>query len=180
MIARLRGMVGTILLGALLVVWLVLFRPASLGGSSTWIVVRGSSMLPTYRTGDLVVVQAASQYLPGEAVAYRVAEGDIGAGHIVFHRLIGGSASEGFEVQGDNNDAPDPWHPLGSAIVGRAWFVIPGFGAVVAWIHQPIIASGIVSALVVAFVVARPPAKDGGEGSGPPSWRLFRRRRTPA
>jgi signal peptidase len=179
MIRRLRGLVAPIVLGGLLIVWFVLFRPASLGGSSTWVVVRGTSMLPNYQTGDLVIAQAASAYLPGDAVAYRVAEGEIGAGHIVFHRIIGGSASEGFDVQGDNNDAPDPWHPRGSAIVGRAWIVVPGFGAVIAWIHQPIIAAGIASALMVAFIVARPPAKHGGMGSGPASWRLLRRWRTP-
>lgn len=185
--SRLRGLATTLVLGGLIVAWFVLFRPASLGGSSTWIVVRGSSMLPNYETGDLVIVQAASEYAVGDAVAYRVAEGEIGAGHVVFHRLTGGSAEEGFDVQGDNNGAPDPWHPLGSAIVGRAWILVPRFGSVVAWIHQPIVAAGIASALMVAFIVARPPTNDGerrrgGERPpGPASWRrLARRPRTPA
>jgi signal peptidase I len=153
------SLLGSAVTVGLLAAWFVLFRPTSLGGEATWIVIRGSSMLPAYRSGDLVVVRAASDYAIGDTVAYRVAPGEIGAGHVVIHRLVGGDGEAGFDVQGDNNTAPDPWHPTRNDVVGRAWIVIPGLGRVVAWIRQPIVAAGLASAIVVVFVV--------GRGSGP-------------
>jgi signal peptidase I len=150
-----RALLGPALTIGALAVWLVLFRPVALGGSATWVVIRGSSMLPALQTGDLVVARAADDYAIGDIVAYRVRAGEIGAGHVVVHRLIGGGDA-GFEVRGDNNDAPDPWHPTRTDIVGRAWIVIPGLGRLIAWIVQPIVAAALGAALVVAFVVARP------------------------
>ena len=44
---------------AVLAIWMVLFRPQSLGGGAMYIVVRGNSMQPTYQTGDLVFVESA-------------------------------------------------------------------------------------------------------------------------
>lgn len=87
--------------------WFVALRPMSLGGPVDYLVIRGDSMLPTYETGDLVIVQSEPTYAVGEIVAYRVPAGELGAGRLVIHRLIG-VESGGFTVQGDNNPAPDP------------------------------------------------------------------------
>jgi len=151
-----RRLLGPTLAIGALAVWLVLFRPVALGGSATWVVIRGSSMLPALETGDLVVVRAADEYAIGDVVAYRVPDGEIGAGHVVVHRLIGGGGDVGFEVQGDNNDATDPWRPTRADIVGRTWIVIPALGRLVAWILQPAFAAALATAVVVALVVARP------------------------
>ena len=154
--ARLFAALSTLLTIALLVTWFLLFRPLALGGSATWIVIRGSSMQPVYHTGDLVIVQSASEYRIGDIAAYRVPGDDIGAGMVVIHRLTGGDAVNGFEVTGDNNDAVDPWKPTQADMVGRAWVAIPGLGRVIAWMHDPIVLGGIVSAIVVSYVIARP------------------------
>ncbi len=161
MIARLRSSVGTSLLLGLVLIWFLLLRPVSLGGSASWIVIRGSSMLPGLTSGDLVIVQRAGSYRIGDVVAYRVAAGDIGAGHVVIHRLIGGDGSTGWDVQGDNNDAPDPWRPTDHDIVGASWLVIPGAGQAIAWIHQPVILASLAAAFVVAFIVWRPAGDKG-------------------
>ena len=62
MIRRIRRLLGLGLLAAAVAVWVVALRPQALGGPALYIVVRGSSMLPTFETGDLVVLQSASSY----------------------------------------------------------------------------------------------------------------------
>src|SRR6266446_7947426 len=150
---RARRIVSLGLLAAAVAAWVVVLRPQALGGSALYIVVRGSSMLPTYENGDLVVVQSATVYGVDDIVAYRVPDGEIGAGHLVIHRISGGDGVMGFAVRGDNNSAVDPWSPKASDIAGRAWWVVPGLGRVVAFIHQPVIAAGLAAALMVTFLL---------------------------
>ena len=106
---------------AVLVFWAAVLRPQSLGGPALYTVIRGSSMLPTYDTGDLVLIESASEYAIGDVIAYRVPGGEIGEGHVIVHRIAGGNATSGFVVQGDNNNAPDPWSPHLADIAGKAW-----------------------------------------------------------
>ena len=123
-----RSILQAIVLCLVLGGWALVLRPQSLGGPVVYVIVRGSSMFPTYESGDLVIVAAAATYQPGDVVAYRVPAGDIGEGHLVIHRIAGGDASSGFILEGDNNDAPDPWMPRGSDIVGSARLTLPAIG----------------------------------------------------
>jgi len=143
-------------MAAVLAIWVLILRPQSLGGPAMYIVVRGSSMLPTYQNGDLVVMGPAPAYDVGDIVAYRVPSGDFGEGHVIVHRLTGGDGKDGFVVQGDNNNAPDPWSPRTADIAGKAGLVVPGLGRLIAYIHQPVIAGGLAAAIMVACIVARP------------------------
>ena len=93
-------------------------------------------MLPTYHTGDLVLVRSESSYHVGQVIAYRIPKGDTMAGAQVIHRIIGGNAAHGFVVQGDNRTAPDSWRPkprdIDGAALGRipyGVFVIPNLPA---------------------------------------------------
>jgi signal peptidase len=152
---------------AILAFWVVILRPQSLGGSAMYIVVRGTSMLPTYENGDLVIVQSAPSYVAGDSVAYRVPAGDIGEGHVIIHRITGGDGTDGFLLQGDNNDAVDPWTPRATDIVGKSWAVVPGVGRVIAMIHQPVIAGGLAAGVMVTLILAgqsRPPRATAGRG----------------
>jgi signal peptidase len=137
--------------------WFVFLRPASMGGSATWIIVRGDSMLPTYQTGDLIVFSAAPSYGVGDVVAYRVPAGQIGAGRVVMHRIVGGD-EHGFLLQGDNNPAPDPWQPAAGDVVGAVWLVGPQLGRPIALLHQPAVAAALAAAVMVAVVLSRRPA----------------------
>lgn len=146
--------------GGLLAGWAVLLRPESLGGTTAYLVVRGDSMLPTYETGDLVILRADRSYRAGEIVAYRVPAGELGAGHIVIHRIVGGDGSTGFQVEGDHNPAPDPWRPRTTDIVGAPWLVLPGAGRILATLHQPVVLGALAAALVVGWFVAGGPRRD--------------------
>ena len=135
-----------------IVLWVLVLRPAALGGPTSYIVIRGNSMLPTYASGDLVVVQRAATYHVGDVVAYRVPRGDLGAGLIVIHRMVG-IGSDGFTMRGDNNPSIDPWTPAASNVLGHAWFSVPGFGRVLAVIRNPVMLGALAASVAAAIVV---------------------------
>jgi signal peptidase I len=136
--------------------WMVLLRPQALGGPAAYLVVRGDSMLPTYESGDLLILHATSDYVFGDVIAYKVPKGEFGEGHLVLHRIVGGDQSSGFVLEGDNNPAPDPWQPKPVDVVGRPWVALPRVGAVIAWARQPIILGALAASMMVAFVISRP------------------------
>lgn len=145
------------LVAAVTVLWAVTLRPQVLGGPAMFVAVRGSSMLPTYEHGDLVVVQSAAGYAVGDVVAYRVPAGEVGAGRVVIHRIVAGDATAGFTLQGDNNSAPDPWRPRRADMVGLARWRLPNAGRLIALVQQPVILAGLAGAIAVTVFLARPP-----------------------
>jgi signal peptidase len=127
-------------------------------------------MLPTYQNGDLVIVVRQAAYEVGDAAAYRVPAGELGAGRIVVHRI---SSADGdrFVMLGDNNPAPDPVKPAFDDMAGRVMVELPGAGNLVAWLFSPLIAGGLASALVVMVAVARvfPPTRGDQAITGAPA-----------
>ena len=147
------GLAGWAVLIGIAATWFALLRPVVLGGSVTYVIVRGDSMLPLYQAGDLVVLRAATDYVVGDVVAYRVPAGDVGAGQIVIHRLVAGDGTT-FVARGDNTPAPDPWPAEREQIVGRAWLALPGAGRVLLTLATPMNAAALAAAIVVAFIIA--------------------------
>jgi signal peptidase len=143
--------------GVVAVAWFTLARPANLGGPATYLVVRGTSMLPTYATGDLIILRSQPVYRVGEIIGYRVPKGQLGAGLLVIHRIIGGDPAQGFVVKGDNNPAPDPWRPRPSEIAGTPWVMVPGVGQAIAAFRSPALLAGLSAAIVVTIVLMRSP-----------------------
>jgi signal peptidase len=157
--ARLRHYFSLGALAFVLVFWVLVLRPAALGGPVSYIIIRGSSMVPAYASGDLVIVRTAAEYRVGDVVAYRVPDGDVGAGLIVIHRIVA-VGQDGLTLRGDNNAAPDPWNPPEAAVIGEAWISVPGVGRVLGAIHQPIVLAALAASVVVAMIVAwRPRAR---------------------
>src|SRR5215475_5391785 len=127
--------------------------PQGLGGRAGWVMVSGTSMLPRLHTGDLVLVEHHSNYHVGEVVAYRVPQGQIGAGHVVIHRIIGGNGRSGWNVQGDNRTAPDLWHPTNHDVIGAKQLRIPHAWFVLRFLHAPLFL-GLLAAFAVFFWLA--------------------------
>jgi signal peptidase I len=151
---------GAIIVG-LVVGWALVLRPQWLGGPATYVLVRGDSMLPTYQNGDFLVLSPEATYGPGDIVAYKVPEGQVGAGHLIVHR-IRAITEQGFEIRGDNNSSADPWIVTPSDVVGRTVLQVPALGLVLAFLLQPVIAGGLAASGVVMYFVARSnPAKPG-------------------
>jgi signal peptidase len=127
--------------------------PQSFGGRAGWVLVSGTSMLPRLHTGDLVLVEHRSSYHVGEVVAYRVQKGQIGAGHVVIHRIIGGNGGTGWTMQGDNRTAPDLWHPTNHDVIGAKELRIPDAWFVLRILHMPVLL-GLFAGSAVFFLIA--------------------------
>ena len=126
-------------LGALVAAGLWFGLPQSLGGRADWVLVSGTSMLPRLHTGDLVLVEHQSSYHAGEVVAYRVPRGQVGAGSVVIHRIIGGNGTTGWRMKGDNRTAPDLWYPTNHDVIGSKLLRIPDAWFVLRVFHMPVL-----------------------------------------
>src|SRR5437660_3406765 len=127
--------------------------PQSVGGRADWVMVSGTSMLPRLHTGDLVLVEHQSSYHAGEVVAYRVPKGQVGAGHVVIHRIIGGNGTKGSTIKGDNRTAPDLWYPTNHDVIGAKSLRIPDAWFVLRVFHMPVLL-GLFAAFGVFFWIA--------------------------
>jgi signal peptidase len=133
--------------------WFLLLRPQTLGGPAGWILVAGDSMQPNIHPGSLVVVLRRAEYSVGDVIAYRVPEGDPGAGDNVIHRIIGGDGDAGFVVRGDHTSGPDIWRPRSSDVVGAAWLVVPDGALVMLFLRSPIAVASLAAGLAVYVIM---------------------------
>ncbi len=123
--------------------------PASVGGSSSWVVTEGISMEPRFHAGDLVLVRAQSDYKVGEIVAYHS-----NAFHtVVLHRIVGRAGSR-YIFKGDNNNFVDFEHPARSQLIGALWLHVPGLGGRLESIHSPLLIGGLFALATLLFAGA--------------------------
>jgi signal peptidase I len=164
--------VGGLLTAAVLLAvgaWLLVLRPEVLGGPAGYILVSGRSMEPSVHEGSLVLTLRRPEYLVGDVIAYRIPAGEPAAGLLVIHRIVGGSADEGFVVRGDNTGGSDIWRPTPDDILGRAQFVLPGAMPVLLFARSPIVAASVAAALAVYLVLGLwAPRSAGAVGSRAP------------
>lgn len=140
-------------LGAVLATFFWFALPQGLGGRAGWVLVSGTSMLPRFHTGDLVLVEHQSSYHVGEVVAYHIPKGQVGAGKVVIHRIVGGNGATGWHLQGDNRTAPDLWHPTNRDVIGAKQLRIPHAWFVLRIFHMPVLLA-LFAACGVFFCVA--------------------------
>ncbi len=132
---RLAGSAATL---AAVALWWLFLAPQFLGGSAAYVMVSGTSMEPTLRTGDFVIARRPDAYKLGDIVAYRLPKNEVGAGSIVIHRIVGGNAKSGFMIKGDNKKGRDIWRPTPKDLLGKAWVRVPRAGIVVQRLHAPV------------------------------------------
>jgi signal peptidase I len=149
--AFLGNVVFAIVFGFCAIVWLVALRPISLHGDADYVVVRGTSMLPKYQGGDLIITERKATYGVGDVIAYEIPSGEAGAGLTVIHRIVGGSASAGFVTRGDNNPAPDDWRPTLADVQGVPWLRIPRGGNVLFALKSPAMLASLAAAIAVTM-----------------------------
>jgi len=138
------------ILSVLLTWWL---WPNQLGGATTLIVVRGNSMLPNLRHGDLVVARTQDLYRPGDIIVFAA---DVGGqsshGPRIIHRIVSTGPGGYFVTQGDNRRAADTFTPSADDIIGQARWTIPRGGFVV-WVLSRWWSLAIVGGVLVAMHV---------------------------
>jgi signal peptidase len=143
------------LLGA---VWLLAFAvlavlvwPTTLGGATSVTIVAGSSMEPTYHTGDAVIVRRGDDPVVGDVIVYAVPAGEAGEGRNVIHRVVGGDADQGYVTRGDNRESDDPWHPRRDDVRGVVRVLVPQVGSLGLRLLSPPVL-GLVAAGLFAWV----------------------------
>jgi signal peptidase len=150
--------IGLALTGLAIVIWALWLRPEPLGGRAGYIIVSGRSMLPTLQGGDLVAVRRQSGYQTGDVVTYRIAAGEF-RGRRIIHRIMGGNATEGFVMRGDNKREDDLWHPRPSDIEGKLWFRLPAAGRAVAFARTPAVIAAVAAGFAFAFAFTWQPRR---------------------
>ncbi len=108
------------LVGVAILVW-NLIAPVQLGGRVSYVNVRGISMEPTLRTGDLLVMRRAEQYAVGQIVAFT---SDMNSA-VVVHRIVD-VLDDRYLLKGDNNAFLDRFTPTADEIIGAEVLTIPG------------------------------------------------------
>ena len=159
-----RRIAGWLLFAVVLAAWVAYLRPTGLGGHASYVTVSGESMEPTMYNGDFVITREQSDYEVGDVLVYRIEEGEVGAGGMVIHRIIGGSIEDGFVTQGDNRDKPDHWYPTEAEIVGKVWVEMPNVGEWLPYLRSPIVIAGF-AAVMAFFYVMSFNEKDAEEGT---------------
>jgi len=127
-----------------LVLVVLLFVPMSVGGAASYVRVRGSSMYPTLRSGDTVLLVRDDHYEVGDIVAYKSEQ--LG-GAVVIHRIISVEPDGTYVTQGDHNNFVDAYHPSGHDILGKRMARIPGGNAVITTLQGPTGAAILVGGL---------------------------------
>jgi signal peptidase I len=142
-----------------------LLAPGALGGSANYVIVDGSSMEPTLKEGDLVVVREQSRYENGDLIAFRVATDGPGRFAVVIHRVVrtvdpGEPSREArFVTQGDNNSYLDGFQPRERDIMGKRLVRVPGLGHLVTEARE----HPLPTAVAVAGAAALPAVSVGGK-----------------
>ncbi len=132
-----------ILAGLLAVIW-----PVRFGGSTSFMIVSGHSMEPTYHTGDLVITKARPAYRVGEIVVYEVPGDGAAAGREVVHRLYKVQPDGKFLAKGDNNRTADPWPITPRDIVGSKWVTLPKGGLILGFLRSILMLAVLFGVLV--------------------------------
>lgn len=132
----------TILGCALLVAGWMQLGPVGLGGRASYVVTDGTSMLPRFHTGGMVITRAEPAYHVGEVVAYHNKE----LKTVVMHRIVAIDGNR-YVFKGDNNDFRDDYHPTKSELVGKEWVYWPNGGRYLMLVRQPIVFAVILAGL---------------------------------
>jgi signal peptidase I len=144
------------------------------------VIVSGESMEPALEAGDLVVTVRKRGYDVGDVIAYRIPDGEPGAGVLVIHRIVGGSAGAGYITQGDNREGRDPWRPRPHDVVGTEAVSVPRVGLGLAHVRTPLglaVLAGVVTGLLVLGGSNTTGRSEHAGAKESPQARLRRRRR---
>src|SRR3546814_878908 len=142
-----------LLLVALLLGWWTYLRPPSLGGSTSFVMVAGESMEPTYHTGDLVIVRKRDRYQVGDVVAFKTAAKSDG-NLLVIHRVVDVLPDGRLRLQGDNNDFVDPWEPTVDQVAGGKLVELRGWGTALRTMAQsPLLLGAVFGGMVTTLVM---------------------------
>jgi signal peptidase len=145
---RVLALLGTIFIWFAVAVDAWYLWPANLGGSTSFVIVSGSSMEPTYLSGDLVIARKLEPSI-GDVIVY--APEGFGGAQIV-HRIIGGNGEDGWIMQGDNNTFIDPFEPKAAEVKGVVMVHYSSLGRLTALLLSPLVWASVLLLAIVMLV----------------------------
>jgi signal peptidase I len=107
----------------------IYFWPARFGGTTSAVLVRGTSMLPNYELNDIVFVREQDEYEIGDIVLFEVPDGEA-AGMQIIHRIIGTWEDGTWKTQGDNRQTADQFRLEDEHLLGSPVLHVPEAGRV--------------------------------------------------
>lgn len=120
------------------------------------VVVQGTSMIPTYFEGDLILVKGVADSNDIQLQDVIVFHSPYNWDTLIIHRVVEKiDTSEGtvLRTKGDNNPVRDPWQLQDEYVVGLVLQQIPYMGGVITAIRSPLGASIVFSLLILVIVV---------------------------
>lgn len=139
------------------VAW-VFVGPQQLGGPVAYVMVDGTSMVPTYNDGDLVLAKSKDVYAVGDVVTYVAATGS--QPFPVIHRIVKTKPDGSYVTRGDNRDDNDEFRVDDNNIVGASWLRIPHAGVVADFFRHPLGLGLLAAAIVFSLLTRRGPVDD--------------------
>jgi signal peptidase len=133
----------------LTLVIVVYLWPASLGGSTHFVVVQGHSMEPTFHLGDVVVARTNDDPKVGQIIVYEVPKSSPAAGMLIIHRVKAVWPDGTLQTQGDNRKEPDPFHITAGDVMGTPVRAIPHLGRLIGLSSSPLIVAAAAGLLTV-------------------------------
>jgi len=141
---RLKIVIGIALIPVIIFLW-----PTVLGGDAEFLLVQGTSMLPTIEPGSFVITKQKESYEVDDVVSYSTSiTGPFGGRNIV-HRIIE-KTDEGFIIKGDNNKRPDPGIVSPDVIRGEVVLFTPFLGYVLLIMRNPLV-MGVFAIVMLLF-----------------------------
>jgi signal peptidase I len=139
-----RALAALVTLLVALAAWATLAPPV-FGGSTSYAITDGISMLPHFHAGDLVILRRERDYHVGEVAAYH----NLQLKEVVMHRIVAVHGGH-YVFKGDNNGWVDGFEPNKSQIVGAELLQIPGAGRFVEKLRNPVAAAVLLGILWLA------------------------------
>ncbi|MEM1564042.1 MAG: signal peptidase I [Candidatus Bathyarchaeia archaeon] len=124
------------LIAVFLIVFLIFYRPVSLGGDTRYEPVSTGSMEPAIPVGSVVIIKPVNPeaLTIGDIICFKV---ETESPTTVTHRIIN-ITEEGFITKGDANEDPDQWIVKKEDIIGKVIAVIPYIGYLGYFVRTPI------------------------------------------
>jgi len=126
--------VSLIAIATTAVIFLLFYRPVSLGGDTFYEPVFTGSMEPAVPVGSIVIIKLVdpSTLQKGDIICFKLS----GPSSIT-HRIIN-ITNEGFITKGDANEDPDTWIVRKENVIGKVAFIIPYIGYLGYFVKTPL------------------------------------------
>ena len=123
-----------ITIATIIAIFLLFYRPVSLGGDTRYEPVFTGSMEPALPVGSVVVIKPVDPETlkEGDIICFKLSEPTS-----ITHRIIN-TTDQGFITKGDANEDPDTWIVKKENVIGKVISTIPYIGYIGYFVRTPL------------------------------------------